>query len=81
MAHKMHLSISEMDYTLFDGFLELLNANCLPTSFKLDQADGQFLLEPHLLIRCDTINLSLQLTHNAVNISKTPGSGSSLNIR
>jgi hypothetical protein len=49
MAHKMHLWISEMDYTLFDGFPELLNADCLPPSFKLDQADGEFLREPHLV--------------------------------
>jgi hypothetical protein len=49
MANKMHLWISEMDYTLFDGFLELLNADCLPPSFKFDQADGEFLREPHLV--------------------------------
>jgi hypothetical protein len=69
-----------MDYTLFDGFPELLNADCLPPSFKFDQADGEFLLEPHLLIRCDTIHLSLQLTNNAVRISDTPGGGFSLSI-
>ena len=69
-----------MDYTLFDGFPLLPNADCLPPSFKLDQADGQFPLELHLLIQCDTINLSLQLTHNAVNISETSGSGFSLSI-
>jgi len=49
MAHEMHVWISEMDYTMFIGSLELLNADSLPSSFKLDQADGQFLLEPHLL--------------------------------
>jgi len=49
MAHKMHLWISEMDYMLFDGFAALLNADCLPPSFKLDQADGEFLPEPHLV--------------------------------
>ena len=80
MAHKMHLWISEMDYTLFDGFPELLNANCLPPSFKFDQVDGQFLLETHLLIQCDTINLSLQLIRNVVCISDTPGGGFSLSI-
>jgi hypothetical protein len=50
MANKMHLSISEMNYALFNGFLERLNANCLSPSFKRDQAEGDFLLEPHLLI-------------------------------
>jgi hypothetical protein len=48
MAYKLHLSGSEMDYMLFDGFPELLNADCLPPSFKLDQGDGEFLCEPHL---------------------------------
>ena len=47
---------------------------------QFDQADGQFLRELHMLIRCETIYLSLQLTHNAVNISETPGSGFSLSI-
>ena len=69
-----------MDYTLFDGFPELLNGNRLPPGFKLHQVDGRFLYELHLLIRCDTINLSLQLTHNAINSSKTQGSGLSLSI-
>jgi len=46
----MHLWISEMNHTLFDGFPELLNDDCLPPIFTLDRADGQFLLEPHLLI-------------------------------
>jgi hypothetical protein len=80
MAHKIHLWIFEMHYTLNDGFRELLHTNCLPPSRIFDQADGEFLLEPHLLIPCDTINLSLQLTHNAVCISHTPGGGFSLII-
>jgi len=67
-----------MDYTLLDGFPELLNADCLPPSFKLDQADGEFLREPHLVFRSDTINLSLELNHNAVRISDTPGGGFNL---
>jgi hypothetical protein len=76
----MHLWISEMDYTLFGGFPELVNADWLPPNFTFDQADAEFLLEPHLLIRYDTINLSLQLTHNAVRICHTPGGGCSLSI-
>jgi len=50
MLHKMQLWISEMDYTLFDGVLEFLKAKCLPPSIKFDQADGQLVLETHLLI-------------------------------
>jgi hypothetical protein len=69
-----------MDYMLFDHFPKLLNADSLPTSFKFDHADGEFLLESHLLIQCDTINLSLQLTNNAVCISHTPGGGFSLSV-
>ena len=38
-----------MDYMLLDSFPELLNADRLPPSLKLDQADGEFLLEPHLV--------------------------------
>jgi len=69
-----------MDYMLFDGFPELLNADCLPPSFKLDQADGEFLCELHLVFRSDTMNLSLELIHNAVRISDTPGGGFNISI-
>jgi len=69
-----------MDYTLFDGYLDPRNTDCLSLSFNFDQVDGQFFLELHLLIRCDKINLSLQLTHNAVCIGDTPGGGFSCSI-
>jgi hypothetical protein len=57
-------------------------AECqLPASrLKFDQADGQFLFEPHLLVQYDTITLSLQLTHNTVRIGDTRGGGFSLSI-
>jgi hypothetical protein len=80
MAQKMNLWISKMDYTLFDDFPEVLNSNRLALSFKFDQADGRFLLEMHLVIRSDTINLSLQPILNAVHISDTPRGGFSLSI-
>jgi hypothetical protein len=48
--------------------------------FKLDQADGQSLGEPHLVSRSDPINLSLKLIHNSVRISDTPGGGCNLRI-
>ena len=69
-----------MDYTLFDGVLELLNGNWLPPSFKLNKADGEFLCETHLVFRSDTMNLSLELIHNAVRIRYTPGGGFNLSI-
>ena len=80
MAHKMHLWISEMDYTLFNGFPERLNADCVPPSFKLDQTDGEFHLEPLLFIPGDGINLSLQLVSDALRISQAPGCGICLSI-
>jgi hypothetical protein len=46
---------------LFNDFPERLNADCLTASIKLDQTDGEFLLEPLLFIRGDSINLSLQV--------------------
>jgi len=76
----MHLWISEMDYMLLDGFPELLNADCLPPSSKLNQVDGEFLCEPHLVFRSDTINLSLDLIHNTVRSSATPDGGFNLSI-
>ena len=48
MAHQMNSWISEMHYRLFDAFPELLNAEYRFSSFKFDQADGEFLREPHL---------------------------------
>jgi len=69
-----------MDYTLFDGFPELLNADCPPPIFKPDQADGELIRESHLACRSDTMNLSLELIHNSVNISDTPGGGFNLSI-
>jgi hypothetical protein len=75
MAHKMELWISEMYYALFNGFLECLNAVCLPPSFKLDQTDGELCLEPFLFIRGDAINLSLQLVCDPLCISQAPGVG------
>jgi hypothetical protein len=39
-----------MDYTLFDGLPEPQNADCVPPSFKLDQADGELLGEPHQVL-------------------------------
>jgi len=80
MADKMHLGISELYHALFKSFLELLKAAYLPPTFKLNQADGEFHLEPQLLIRSDTINLSLQLICYAVIISIAAGSDFSLSI-
>jgi len=80
MSYKMHLFISEMYYTLLDGFLELLDSIWIPSSLNLDQADGELLLEQHLLFQRETINLSLQLIHNAVHISDIAGGAFSLNI-
>ena len=70
-----------MDYTLFDGFPERLNADCLPPSFKLDHADGEFLLESLLFIRGDAVNLSLQLVSDVLRVSQAPGCGICLSIR
>jgi hypothetical protein len=39
MAHKMHLSISEIDHALCKGFPERLNADCFPPNFTPNQAD------------------------------------------
>jgi hypothetical protein len=80
MAHKMHLGTSKMYYTLFNGFLERLNADCLPPSFKLDQTDGEFLLEPLPLIWGDAINVSLWLVSDPLRISQAPGGGFCLSI-
>jgi hypothetical protein len=55
-----------MNYMLFNGFPERLNANCLQPSIKLGQAEGEFLVEPHLLIRDNAINLSLKLVSHAL---------------
>jgi len=65
MAHKVHFWISKMNYTLFDGFPDLMNVDCLPPSFNLKKVDGDVLHEQHLGFRCDSTNRSLQLIHNA----------------
>ena len=75
MAHSKHLWISEMYYTLLDGLPELLNADCPPPSFKLEQVDGEFLHQLHLSFQSDTIHLPLKLIHNAIRIRNTPGGG------
>ena len=76
----MDLWISKMYYMLFNVSPELLNANCLPPSFKLDQADGKLVLEPHLVIRNDTTNLSLQVIRYTVRIGNTTADGVSHGI-
>jgi hypothetical protein len=80
MAHKMNLWISEMYHALFNVFPEHLNADYLPPSFKLNQTDGEFHLEPLLSIRGDAMNLSLQLVSDTLHISQTPGRGFCLTI-
>jgi hypothetical protein len=80
MAHKMHLSISEMYYVLFNAIPERLNADCLPPSIKLDQGKGQFHLEPLLFIGGDTIKFSLPLDCDALHLSEAPGFGFCLSI-
>jgi len=80
MAHAMHHWISELYYTLFNRVPERLNAECLPPSFQLHQADGEFLLELLLFIRGDAINLSLQLVSDALRISQAPGRDFCLSI-
>jgi len=69
VAHKMHHLACNMYDALFHGFPELLNANCLSSSIKLNQADGEFHLEPYLLICSDTTDHSLQLMYYAVCMS------------
>ena len=64
-----------MDYALFNGCPELLNANCLSPNLKLDHADGGFLLETPLYIRGDAVNLSLQLDSDTLCISQARGHG------
>jgi hypothetical protein len=43
---------------LFNGCPEAFNADFIPTSLKLDQVNGEFLLELLLLIQGDAISLS-----------------------
>jgi hypothetical protein len=80
MAHKMQLWISEMYHTLFNGFPEHLNADCLPPSYKLDQMDGEFRLEPLLFMQHVAINLSLQLVSDPFSISQAAGHGYCVSI-
>ena len=69
-----------MDYALFNGIPERLNANCLEPRFKLDQAGRAFLLEPLLSIRRVAVNLFLQLDSDPLRISQAPGRGFCLSI-
>jgi hypothetical protein len=62
-----------MYHILLNGFVEHLNADCLPPSFKLDQADGEFSLQPVLFIRGDAMNFSLQPVSDTVCISQALG--------
>ena len=64
-----------MDYALFNGILERLNADCLEPRFKLGQAGQAFLLEPLLSIRRVAVNLFLQLDSDPLRISQAPGRG------
>jgi hypothetical protein len=57
MAHMLLLWMSEMYYMLLNGSLVRLNADCLPPSLKLNQADGEFLLDMILFIPGDAIIL------------------------
>jgi len=76
----MHLGIYEMDYRLFNGYPERLNADFLPPSFKLDHVDGGFLLETLLFIRGDAINLSFQQDSDVLRNSQARGRGFYLSI-
>jgi hypothetical protein len=64
-----------MNSALYDGFPDRLNADYLLSIFKLDEAEGVFLLEAYLLIPGDAINLSLQLDSHMLCISQAPGHG------
>jgi hypothetical protein len=55
----MHLWLSEVHFTLFNGLRECPNPDCLPPSFKLEHADVEFLLDTLLFISGDATNLSL----------------------
>jgi hypothetical protein len=65
----MHLWISELNSTLFNGFTESLNADRLPPSFKHGEADGKYHVEQLLFIRGDAMNVSLQPVSNQLHIS------------
>ena len=81
MAYRMHLGISDMNYGLLNGLPEHLHADCLPPSLKLNHAEGEFFLEPPLLIRGDAIYSSPKLVSNTLRISQAPGRGVCLSIR
>lgn len=66
-----------MCYSVFNNFLVLLNANCSPPNFQIDQVDRYFFLSLLLLIQGDAIILSPQLVRHALWISLAPGHGSS----
>jgi len=80
MTYKMDSLICEINYTQRANFPKLLNTDCLPLIFNLNQEDGQLLLELHLLILVDIISHALQPTQNAVRIYDTPGGISSLSV-
>jgi hypothetical protein len=63
-----------------NDFSQCLNAECVPQSFKLDQVDGESLLELLLLIQGDAINLSLKLVSDVPSISQAPDRGIYLSI-
>lgn len=55
-----------MYFMLLDCVSDLLNTQYLLPRFKHNEADGDFLPQSHLVITCDTINLSLELIHSVV---------------
>lgn len=81
MAYKIHHWILKVYHTMFYGCLDVLNVNCIPPCFKLNEWDGEFFLEAHLVICSDAINLSIQLIYNAVYICDASGGGLSFSIR
>jgi len=76
----MHCWIFEIQYTLIDGFPELLSTKCLPPIFKLNNTDGKVYLELNILNRSDTLQLSPQLCINVLHINNIPGGGMSLGV-
>jgi len=75
LGYTSHLWISEMKNAVFNGFLHLLTADCLPPSLKLDQAEGEFPIQWHLAIWGDANHLSLILLIQMFRISHAPEHG------
>jgi hypothetical protein len=69
----MDLSISEMYHVLFNCLLEWPNADCVPPSFKLDEADGEFHLELLLFIHGTAMDHFPQLVSDQLHISQASG--------